>query len=144
MKKDKFQFLFSTMNLIYELLLTGDLDNSVELLSKLTELSRYCLSEEGEMMLMDQEVQHISIFLLIQKLRFQTDSDFSIEMEGALKFRFVPRLIFLRSVMDYFYEIIEVLPPKRVVLIKFISEDVHTRMNIINTSTGLIEYSILV
>ncbi len=75
-------FLFNTLNSIYSLALTKS-DRAPEAIVKLSSLMRYSISESGQdMVSLQQEINYISNYIDLQKLRLTAKIKINYEQEG--------------------------------------------------------------
>ena len=73
-------FLFNALNTLYGTALKGDNEKTAEGIQKLGDMMRFMLHENTrDLIPMDKEIEYLTNFISLQKLRIQTSPDISIE-----------------------------------------------------------------
>lgn len=85
-------FLFNTLNTIRGLLMLDQKDRALDTIYALSGLLRYTLEQHGELVTLQEELQYIRSYLMIQKLRFGERLSFDIEVEDGLQHVSIPFL----------------------------------------------------
>ncbi len=86
-------FLYNTLNSIAELSLHQGL-KARQMTIALAELFRYSLNKKNETMIaVEDEVEMVENYLMIEKIRFEDKLEVSIEMDDAVKRAMVPKFI---------------------------------------------------
>ncbi len=140
MKKENMHFLFSALALIYEYTLIDETENSLEVTSRLTALSRYCLTESEDLIESFKEIEQIENFLYIEQLRFQSGFTYSIVSDDNFNFRLIERFAFLEPFIEYFYNYIEIQPQGKTIDLKF---QLESKCALMKFSSGNSEARIL-
>ena len=85
-------FLFNTMEMINQLASTGRTEKTNEAITALSKFYRLTLSRQETDCTVGDEVEHVSIYVKIQNMRFDDGIDFVVDMpDELLEFR-IPRL----------------------------------------------------
>ncbi len=78
-------FLFNSLNSIQAFVLSNDTDNAIRYLSKFSQLMRRTLANSRESMIpLRDEIQALSLYLEIEKLRFDDKFEFAIQLDPAI------------------------------------------------------------
>lgn len=113
MKREYFQSLLSGLNLAYDYTLMEDNEITLDILNRVIKLTRYFCESEEDMIMLKQEIEQISTFLYLQKLRFQKDFKYEIETKDELNSLFIKRFSLIEPIMKFFFNHIEVQLEKR-------------------------------
>jgi ligand-binding sensor domain-containing protein len=83
-------FMFNSLNSIQSFVLKNDTDNAIRYLSKFSQLMRRTLSNSRESMIsLQDEIQALTLYLEIEKLRFDEKFDYKIELDPAIDDSFI-------------------------------------------------------
>ena len=77
-------FLYNTLDSVIWLAEQGNTDDVVTLVQALSKLFRVSISNGGEIISIEEEIEHVSNYLLIQKMRYE-NFDFTIDLPTELK-----------------------------------------------------------
>jgi hypothetical protein len=87
-------FMFNTLNAIYALIKLGDQDQAKGMVAKLGKFLRYSLdSEPNELVSLSQELDALSLYLDIEKIRFGDRLLVKIDVEPSASLCLVPSLV---------------------------------------------------
>lgn len=87
-------FIFNALNSIQDLVLKGDVSNSYTYITKFADLVRRTLSySDKDFIDFENELKLIELYLTLEKLRFKTNFEFSINAEGVEDIQIPPMLI---------------------------------------------------
>jgi len=79
-------FLFNSLNTINGFIMSNNVDTASEFLTKFSKLVRHILEySRKEMILLDEEVKTLRLYLELERMRFNNRFDFDIEVSGDLK-----------------------------------------------------------
>lgn len=87
-------FIFNAINSIQDLILKGDIDNSYNYIIKFSKLVRQTLHfSDKEFIDIEDEIELLTIYLELEKLRFKTDFQYTITLENVEDVQVPPMLI---------------------------------------------------
>ena len=87
-------FIFNAINSIQDLVLQGDIDNSYSYIIKFSKLVRQTLNfSDKEFIDIEEEIELLSIYLELEKLRFKDDFEYQINVNNAEDIQVPPMLI---------------------------------------------------
>jgi hypothetical protein len=87
-------FIFNAINSIQDLILQGDVDNSYSYIIKFSKLVRQTLNfSDKEFIDIEEEIELLSIYLELEKLRFKDDFEYQINVNNAEDIQVPPMLI---------------------------------------------------
>ena len=135
-------FLFNTLNTIARLALIEDAPRTQEVVYALSDLLRNNLRNIDEMVTVDEEIQYINNYLLIQKMRFGDRIQATIQLPTALMEQKIP-VMTLQPLVEN--AIIHGLEPKREGGTIYISGGIHGshyELHIADTGVGITDNQI--
>ncbi len=95
-------FLFNTLNSLYALSLKKS-ESTPEMLLRLSDIMRYILYECNEDLVdLDKEMEYLSNYIELEKLRYGPDIDVKMNIEGDLSGRKIPPMILITFVENSF------------------------------------------
>ncbi|MBK5201459.1 MAG: sensor histidine kinase, partial [Spirochaetaceae bacterium] len=115
-------FLYNTLDSVIWLAEQGDTEDVVTLVQALSKLFRVSISSGHEIISIEEEIEHVSNYLLIQKMRYQ-NFDFEIDLPDELKNCPTIKLIIQPIVENAIYHGIKYLVDPGFITIKIKSED---------------------
>ncbi|MGB0368692.1 MAG: histidine kinase, partial [Flavobacteriales bacterium] len=87
-------FIFNALNSIQDLVLKGDVTNSYTYITKFADLVRRTLSySDKDFIDFENELKLIELYLTLEKLRFKTNFEFTIDAEGVEDIQLPPMLV---------------------------------------------------
>ncbi len=87
-------FIFNAINSIQDLILQGDIDNSYSYIIKFSKLVRQTLNfSDKEFIDIEEEIELLSIYLELEKLRFKDDFEYQININNAEDIQVPPMLV---------------------------------------------------
>ncbi|MGK0366870.1 MAG: hypothetical protein ACI85O_003948, partial [Saprospiraceae bacterium] len=87
-------FVFNCLNSIQALVLQKDVNVAYDYISKFAKLVRSVVHQSGEDMIdFEEEIQTLSIYLDLEKLRFKNDFEYSLDANGLSDIEIPPMLI---------------------------------------------------
>lgn len=78
-------FLYNTLDSIIWMSESGDNQNAVKMLSALAQFFRSSLSHGKDIITIEEELTHVESYLIIQKMRFDDQFDYQIEIEESIR-----------------------------------------------------------
>lgn len=128
-------FLYNTLNSIAELSLHQGL-KARQMTIALAELFRYSLNKKNETMIaIEDEIEMVENYIMIEKIRFEDKLEVSIEMDDAIKRVSVPKFILQPLVENAIKHGLKE-PDKKGIIKVTINGDVH-KVNIMIHDNGL-------
>lgn len=85
-------FLYNTLDTIIWLIESGEISESVSMVSSLSNFFRFSLSRGKNVITFAEEEQHIRSYLEIQQMRYRDMIDYEIDIPEALKHFILPKL----------------------------------------------------
>lgn len=79
-------FLYNTLDSIIWMVESGDKNNSIRMLSALASFFRLSLSQGRDMITVDEEIRHVENYLIIQKMRFNDQFDYQIDVDETVAY----------------------------------------------------------
>lgn len=96
-------FLYNTLDTISWMARDYDAQDIVQLVDALTNMFRVGLSKGNEIITVASEMQHVSNYLYIQKIRYQDKLNYTIDAPDAIRDCLVPKLILQPLVENAIY-----------------------------------------
>ena len=112
-------FLFNTLNNIYTLALTRS-EHTAESILRLSNIMRYATDgAQGHLVPLKQEVECITDYIALQKLRLGEETDLHFSVTGSLEHAMVPPLLLMNFIENAFkYGISKKQPSPIVILLR--------------------------
>ncbi len=85
-------FLYNTLDAIIWLIESGDMNESVTMVSSLSNYFRFSLSRGKNVITLEEEEQHIRSYLEIQQVRYRDLMEYEIDIQDQLKYFILPKL----------------------------------------------------
>ena len=85
-------FLYNTLDAIIWLIESGDMNESVTMVSSLSNYFRFSLSRGKNVITLEEEEQHIRSYLEIQQVRYRDLMQYEIDIQDQLKYFILPKL----------------------------------------------------
>lgn len=85
-------FLYNTLDAIIWLIESGDMTESVTMVSSLSNYFRFSLSRGKNVITLEEEEQHIRSYLEIQQVRYRDLMEYEIDIQDQLKYFILPKL----------------------------------------------------
>lgn len=86
-------FLYNTLDSIIWMVESGDKSNSIRMLSALASFFRLSLSQGRDMITVDEEIRHVENYLIIQKMRYNEQFDYQIEVDEQIRYQKTLKMI---------------------------------------------------
>jgi two-component system sensor histidine kinase YesM len=118
-------FLYNTLGTIYWMAKDCGAKNVMQMISALTNLFRIGLSKGNEIISLSEEIEHISNYLIILKMRYAEILDYDISSDEELNGLLVQKLILQPIVENAVYHgIKEKGSPGRVQILVYLEDDI--------------------
>lgn len=85
-------FLYNTLDTIIWLIEADKKDDSIEMVSALSDFFRFCLSRGKDVITLEEEQKHVLSYLSIQKTRYQDRMDYEVNIPESLYAYSIPKL----------------------------------------------------
>lgn len=132
-------FLYNSLDSINWLARRGDVQKMTEMITALTTFFRIGLSKGRDIIALREEVEHIRSYLVIQKIRYSDQFEYSIYMDPSTESCFVPKLILQPLVENALYHGIKLCPRKCVLVIQILSRGDHIELEVLDNGVGMDE-----
>lgn len=96
-------FLYNTLDTIQWMALENGVTDIVRIIEALTRLFRIGLSKGKDLITLEEEIQHVSSYLTIQKVRYEDKLEYSISVIEDMKGILVPKLMLQPLVENSIY-----------------------------------------
>lgn len=96
-------FLYNTLDTIQWMAMDNEGEEIIKIIESLTRVFRIGLSKGREMISLREEIQHVSSYLTIQKVRYSDRMDYTIDIEESILEEYVPKLILQPLVENSIY-----------------------------------------
>lgn len=130
-------FLYNTLDTIQWMAQEQRAPNIIEVVSALTKLFRVALSQGHEMITLDQEIEHVRSYLIIQKVRYEDKFDYSVEYPPQLKGLKVIKMILQPLVENSIYHGIKEKTGSGTIRVIIYSEAEKLFLKVVDTGVGI-------
>ena len=130
-------FLYNSLDAINWLARRGDVQKMTEMITALTTFFRIGLSKGRDIIALREEVEHIRSYLVIQKIRYSDQFEYSIYTDPATENCFVPKLILQPLVENALYHGIKLCPRKCMLVIQIFSREDHIELEVLDNGVGM-------
>lgn len=96
-------FLYNTLDTIQWMAMDNESEEIIKIIEALTRVFRIGLSKGREMITLREEIQHVSSYLAIQRVRYSDRMDYTIDVEEGILEEYVPKLILQPLVENSIY-----------------------------------------
>ena len=96
-------FLYNTLDTIVWMAEFNDSEKVIEVTKALSQFFRISLSKGQELISLENEMDHVRQYLFIQKMRYEDELNYSLELETSLKDFKVPKIILQPLVENAIY-----------------------------------------
>lgn len=132
-------FLYNTLHSIYweTVGLTGKPNKASEMVERLSDLLRYCLSNPTDKVTWEEEIRHTRNYLFIQKHRYKDRFNAYFEVDEEVLGLHTMRLILQPLVENSLYHGIKEKPGSGLIKIKIYPRDERLRILVIDNGVGI-------
>lgn len=92
-------FLYNTLDSIIWLSRIGTTEQVVQLTEALTNLFRISISKGRDIITIEEELKHVENYIIIQKIRYQDEFDYSVQCDPAL-FKYMTMKLILQPLVE--------------------------------------------
>lgn len=130
-------FLYNTLDSIKWMANSGDAKKTAEMISSLTTFFRISLSKGRDFISIKEETEHARSYLDIQKIRYEDQFDYLINIPDEIKECIVPKLILQPLLENALYHGIKETNRKCMLLIQAIADSRHIQLEVIDNGVGM-------
>ena len=130
-------FLYNSLDSINWLARRGDVQKMTEMIAALTTFFRIGLSKGRDIIALREEVEHIRNYLVIQKIRYSDQFEYSIYVDPATEHCFVPKLMLQPLVENALYHGIKLCPRKCMLVIQIFSRGDKIELEVLDNGVGM-------
>ena len=127
-------FLYNTLDTIIWLIEADKKDESVKMVSDLSDFFRFCLSRGKDIISLEQEEKHVLSYLAIQKTRYQDRMDYQVNIPESLYQYSVPKLTLQPLVENSIYHGIKLQREKGSITVEAV--DLQDKIELIVKDNG--------
>ena len=130
-------FLYNTLDTIQWMAQEQRAPNIIEVVSALTKLFRVTLSQGHELITLDQEIEHVHSYLIIQKVRYEDKFGYSVEYPPQLKNLKVLKMILQPLVENSIYHGIKEKTGSGSIRVTVYSDDDRLLLKVADNGVGI-------
>lgn len=130
-------FLYNTLDSIIWMAEWGKTKEVVEMTSALAKLLRQSISNQNELVRVEEEVEYTRSYLIIQKMRYKDKLEYEIEVDQEVRGVMVPKLVLQPLVENAIYHGIKYKEGKGTVVVKGFRKDHEIVLKIIDDGVGM-------
>ncbi len=130
-------FLYNTLQSIGTMALKSKVPEIYSSLTDLSQIMRYSMNMEEDIVELAKEVNYTKAYLLLQKQRFGDDLEFIIDLDEKALYTKVPKMILQPIVENYFKHGFDNRQEKGIIKIKCKQKDSHLFISISDNGIGV-------
>lgn len=130
-------FLYNTLDSINWLARRGDAQKTTEMVTALTTFFRIGLSKGRDLITVSEELEHVRSYLVIQKIRYEDQFEYSFYVDPETENYFVPKLILQPLVENALYHGIKLCERKCMLMIQVLSQEDRIEIEVLDNGTGM-------
>lgn len=130
-------FLYNSLDSINWLARRGDVQKTTEMVTALTTFFRIGLSKGRDLITVGEELEHIRSYLIIQKIRYETQFEYSIYVEPGTERFYVPKLMLQPLVENALYHGIKLCERKCMLMIQVLSRSDTIEIEVLDNGAGM-------
>ncbi len=127
-------FLYNTLDTIIWLIEADKKEESIKMVSALSDFFRFCLSRGKDIISLEEEKKHVLSYLAIQKIRYQDRMDYEVQIPEALFDYSIPKLTLQPLVENSIYHGIKLQREPGVIRVE--AHDMDDRIELIVKDNG--------
>ncbi len=132
-------FLYNTLDAIIWLIESGEIAESVTMVSSLSNYFRFSLSRGKNVITLAEEEQHIRSYLEIQQVRYRDLMEYEIDIQDHLKYFILPKLTLQPLVENALYHGIKNRRRKGYICVTGRAQDDHMILEVSDDGPGMKE-----
>lgn len=132
-------FLYNTLDTIIWLIEADKKQESINMVSALSDFFRFCLSRGKDIISLQEEEKHVLSYLAIQKIRYQDRMDYEVNIPESLYSYAVPKLTLQPLVENSIYHGIKLQREKGVIKVEAVDMDDRIELIVRDNGAGMSE-----
>lgn len=132
-------FLYNTLDTIIWLIEADKKQESIEMVSALSDFFRFCLSRGADIISLAEEEKHVLSYLSIQKIRYQDRMDYEVNIPESLHKYAIPKLTLQPLVENSIYHGIKLQREKGVIRVDAIDIGDKIELSVKDNGAGMTE-----
>ncbi len=132
-------FLYNTLDTIIWLIEADKKQESINMVSDLSDFFRFCLSRGRDIISLQEEERHVLSYLAIQKIRYQDRMDYEVNIPESLYPYSVPKLTLQPLVENSIYHGIKLQREKGKIVVEAVDLDDKIELTVRDNGAGMTE-----
>lgn len=132
-------FLYNTLDTIIWLIEADKKEESIEMVSALSDFFRFCLSRGKDIITLEEEQKHVLSYLSIQKIRYQDRMDYDVSIPESLYGYSIPKLTLQPLVENSIYHGIKLQREKGVIKVNAVDIGDKIELTVRDNGAGMSE-----
>lgn len=130
-------FLYNSLDSINWLVRKGNTEKAIEMISALTTFFRIGLSKGRDIITVREELEHVRSYLVIQKIRYENQFEYSFYVDPETENYFVPKLMLQPVVENALYHGIKLCDRKCILMIQVLSHGDRIEIEVLDNGAGM-------
>lgn len=130
-------FLYNSLDSINWLVRKGNTEKATEMISALTTFFRIGLSKGRDIITVREELEHVRSYLVIQKIRYENQFEYSFYVDSETENYFVPKLMLQPLVENALYHGIKLCDRKCILMIQVLSHGDRIEIEVLDNGAGM-------
>ena len=130
-------FLYNSLDSINWLVRKGNTEKAIEMISALTTFFRIGLSKGRDIITVREELEHVRSYLVIQKIRYENQFEYSFYVDPETENYFVPKLMLQPLVENALYHGIKLCGRKCILMIQVLSHGDRIEIEVLDNGAGM-------
>lgn len=130
-------FLYNTLDSVIWLADAGDDEGVIKLVTSLAKLFRISISKGHEVITLEEEIEHVRNYLIIQQMRYVDKFTYNIDIPDNLKYKPTIKLILQPIVENSIYHGIKYLMDPGIINIKIKEDGANIKIHISDNGVGM-------
>ena len=130
-------FLYNSLDSINWLVRKGNTEKAIEMISALTTFFRIGLSKGRDIITVREELEHVRSYLVIQKIRYENQFEYSFYVDPETENYFVPKLMLQPLVENALYHGIKLCDRKCILMIQVLSHGDRIEIEVLDNGAGM-------
>ena len=130
-------FLYNSLGSINWLVRKGNTEKATEMISALTTFFRIGLSKGRDIITVREELEHVRSYLVIQKIRYENQFEYSFYVDPETENYFVPKLMLQPLVENALYHGIKLCDRKCILMIQVLSHGDRIEIEVLDNGAGM-------
>lgn len=130
-------FLYNSLDSINWLARQGDVQKTTEMVTALTTFFRIGLSKGQDLITVKEELEHVHSYLVIQKIRYENQFEYTFYVDPETEGYFVPKLMLQPLVENALYHGIKLCDRKCMLMIQVLSRDDKIEIEVLDNGVGM-------